>query len=78
MTVDTNGGPHVAKKTYFSRHSKGGGAMIWVVISSESKMAFCVIVGTLNKVVYTEFWQNYMLPFASGKHGTKKNDFIFM
>lgn len=66
------------RKTYFSWHSGCSGVMVWSALSLEGKKALCVIAGTLNKEVYTELLQDYMLSFTSGKHGTRKNDFNFM
>lgn len=66
------------RRAYFSRHSGGGGIMIWAAISSKGKTCLCIVEGTLNKERYTQILEEYMLPFARAEYGTKKKDFVFM
>ena len=66
------------RRTYFSRHSGGGGIMVWAGISSNGKTCLCIVEGTLNKEKYTALLEEFMLPFAHEKFGTRKKDFLFM
>lgn len=66
------------RRTYFSRHSGGGGIMVWAAVSAKGKTDLFIVDGTLNKEKYTGILETVMLPFAHDKYGTRKKDFRFM
>lgn len=55
--------------TYLSRHTGGGGLMLWGAVSHEGKSELAVLKGNINADKYMTILEEYLLPFVYENHG---------
>ncbi len=58
-------------QSFFSRHSGGGGLMVWVAISYHGKSKLAFLEGKQDSEKYIYTLSEYMLPFAHLNYGTE-------
>lgn len=63
-------------RTFFSRHSGGGGVLFWSVSACEMT-ALYVIVKTINIETYIEMLKDSLLTIARGNYRTSRKYYLF-